>query len=77
MAGGGRHIKQVPDGACRRESQQGRCTSRLVWQRTRAGGGDGGCGVVVVVVVVVMVVPKLPCDSHGLRLRPSNIPDLT
>jgi hypothetical protein len=21
--------------------------------------------------------PKLPCDSHGLRLRPSNIPDLT
>jgi hypothetical protein len=20
--------------------------------------------------------PKLPCDSHGLRLRPSNIPDL-
>jgi hypothetical protein len=21
--------------------------------------------------------PKVPCDSHGLRLRPSNIPDLT
>ncbi len=21
--------------------------------------------------------PQLPCDSHGLRLRPSNIPDLT